>query len=151
MKSQALSIFMLIMLALFASIAVFHALRTSGPPITVYKSASCGCCEKWVQHLRNNGFDVRAINQNDLEAIKTEHGVTETLAACHTALIDGYVVEGHVPADVVRRLLRERPDVRGIAIPGMPIGSPGMEGPNSQPYSILTFDADGNTEVYEVR
>jgi hypothetical protein len=151
MKSQALPIFMLTMLAVFAGIAIYHAFRTSGPPITVYKSASCGCCEKWVRHLRENGFDVRTVNRNDLENIKAEHGVTETLAACHTGLIDGYVVEGHVPADVIRRLLRERPEVRGIAVPGMPVGSPGMEGPNSQPYSVLTFDADGNTAVYEAR
>ncbi len=90
-------------------------------------------------------------NVADLAYIKSRHGVTTNLAACHTALADGYVIEGHVPADVIQRLLRERPDVVGIAVPGMPIGSPGMEGEPKQPYDILTFDRAGHTEVYESR
>ena len=149
------SISTLIGIAITGGIAVYLlrqlAPDTHGPTLTVYKSATCGCCQKWVEHLRDNGFKVKAVNRNDLTELKAKQGVTESIAACHTALIDGYVVEGHVPADVIRRLLRERPEVKGIAVPGMPLGSPGMESPDPQPYSILTFDDTGKTAVYEVR
>ena len=145
----------LIGFAITGGIVVYLLLQlapdTHGPTLTVYKSATCGCCQKWVDHLRENGFKVKAVNRDDLPEIKEQHGVTESLAACHTALVDSYVVEGHVPADVIRRLLRERPEVKGIAVPGMPLGSPGMENPNPQPYSILTSDDTGKTAVYEVR
>ena len=116
--------------------------------VTVYKDASCGCCTKWVDHLKENGFQVTAHDTTDLMKVKTEHGVPGKLSSCHTALVDRYVVEGHVPADVVKRLLSEKPDVVGIAVPGMPMGSPGMEGNYSEPYNVLTFDRQGNTKVY---
>lgn len=116
--------------------------------ITVYKDASCGCCNKWVDHLKENGFQVTAYDTTDLMKIKTEHGVPGKLSSCHTALVNDYVVEGHVPADVIQRLLTEKPDVAGIAVPGMPMGSPGMEGSYSEPYYVLTFDREGNTKVY---
>lgn len=121
--------------------------------ITVYKNPACACCGKWVDHLRENGFAVTIRERNDLSAIKAENGIPRELASCHTGIVDGYVVEGHIPADVIRRLLEERPDVKGIAVPGMPAGSPGMEIPGGyvQPYAIMTFDADGNTEVYATR
>lgn len=145
----------LVGVAITGSVAVYWLLQlapdTYGPTLTVYKSATCGCCKKWVDHLRQNGFEVKAINRNDLPEIKAQHGINKSIAACHTALIDGYVVEGHVPADAIRRLLRERPEVEGIAVPGMPLGSPGMESRDPQPYSILTFDEKGATAVYEVR
>src|SRR6185436_14671243 len=112
------------------------------PAITVYKSATCGCCKLWVTHLKDNGFLTTAEDVDDLGAVKKKHGVPEALQSCHTALIDGYVVEGHVPADLIDRLLAERPQVLGIAVPGMPIGSPGMEMPGraADRYQVMTFD-----------
>jgi hypothetical protein len=120
---------------------------------TVYKSPTCGCCSKWVEHLRENGFQVSVTDMSNepLKKFKTERGVPSKLASCHTAVVEGYVVEGHVPADVIKRLLAERPQVVGIAVPGMPIGSPGMEGRVKQPYKILSFDAQGNTSLYDSR
>ena len=123
------------------------------PTMVVYKSPACGCCQNWIQHMRVAGFEAKVENVENIGAIKGTHGVSETLASCHTALVGGYVVEGHVPADVVKRLLKERPKVAGIAVPGMPIGSPGMEAPDGrvQPYEILTFDREGKTTVYASR
>ena len=125
--------------------------EASGPEITVYKTPTCGCCSNWVDHLRAEGFRVTTHDLPTLTEVKREHGVPNELASCHTAVVDGYSVEGHVPADVIRRLLAERPEVRGIAVPGMPMGSPGMEGPYSQAYEVYTFNADGPIDVYEVR
>lgn len=120
--------------------------------VTVYKSPTCGCCTKWVQHLERNGFEVHAIDVRDVVSVKRKHGLDPSLASCHTALVDGYVVEGHVPADVIKRLLRERPHVRGIAVPGMPVGSPGMEqGGRKDPYSVMSFDEQGRLRIYERR
>ncbi len=118
------------------------------PAVVVYKTPTCGCCSKWVDHMREAGFEVEARGLNDLSAIKSQYGVQRSFSSCHTALVDGYVVEGHVPSEYVERLLKERPDVDGITVPGMPIGSPGMEGPNPQPYEVLSFDADGSTAVF---
>ncbi len=116
--------------------------------VTVYKSPTCGCCTKWIAHLEANGFNVNAHDVADLTQVKREHGVRRELTSCHTALVDGYVIEGHVPADDIQRLLQERPDVVGLAVPGMVMGSPGMEGPTSEPYNVLTFDREGNTTVF---
>ena len=118
--------------------------------IDVYKSPTCGCCSKWVDHLREEGFEVRTTDTNDLADFKASHGVPTQVESCHTALVAGYVVEGHVPASDIERLLRERPGIRGLAVPGMPIGSPGMEVPGTkgQPYDVLAFDNDGRTEVF---
>lgn len=123
----------------------------SGQEVTVYKSATCGCCSLWIDHLRANGFDVKAVDVDDVRPIMAEHGVPVALGSCHTATVDGYVVEGHVPADVIHRMLEERPAIAGIAVPGMPIGSPGMEGPNPQPYNVVAFDRAGNMTVYDSR
>lgn len=119
--------------------------------ITVYKSPTCQCCELWLRHMRRAGFEVTERNVPDMAAIKMEHGVPGALASCHTTLVGGYVVEGHVPADLVVRLLDERPAVAGLAVPGMPVGSPGMEGIGRQAYEVLTFTRDGETEVYARR
>ncbi|HEU0079293.1 MAG TPA: DUF411 domain-containing protein [Longimicrobiaceae bacterium] len=119
--------------------------------VTVYKSPTCGCCTKWEEHLRGNGFRVVSVPREDMNAIKAEHGVPKGLQSCHTALVDGYAVEGHVPADVIRKLLSERPKVKGVAVPGMPMGSPGMEGPHKDEYEVYTFDASGPKDVYAVR
>jgi hypothetical protein len=124
---------------------------SDAPEITVFKTPTCGCCGKWVKHLEANGFDVTTKEMDDLSAIKAQNKIKPGLASCHTALVDGYVVEGHVPADVIFRLLKERPAVAGITVPGMPAGSPGMEMGVIQPYEVLTFDADGNTTVFATR
>jgi hypothetical protein len=123
----------------------------SATEITVYKTPTCGCCQNWVEHLRENGFRVAVVDRPDLTSIKTERGVTQPLRSCHTGVVDGYTIEGHVPAETIRRLLAERPDVEGIAVPGMPVGSPGMEGPNPQPYEVYTFDESGPVGLYEAR
>lgn len=119
--------------------------------VTVYKSPTCGCCANWVDHLEANGYEVTTVETADLSAVKAEHGIRPGIASCHTAIVEGYVIEGHVPADVIDRLLQERPNVAGLAVPGMPMGSPGMEGPRKDPYNVLTFDAAGNTTIYESR
>ena len=98
----------------------------------------------WVAHLEENGFTVKGTDVPNISGIKSTVGLPRELYSCHTALVGGYVVEGHVPADDIRRLLEEQPDISGIAVPGMPIGSPGMEGPNPQPYDVIGFDEEGN-------
>lgn len=118
------------------------------PSIVVYKTASCGCCNGWVEHLREAGFTVDARDVRDLMSVKRDSGVPVQMSSCHTAIIDGYVVEGHVPAEHVARMIEERPDIAGIAVPGMPIGSPGMEGANPEPYQVLTFGHDGTAGVF---
>ena len=119
-----------------------------GTLVSVYKTPTCGCCKKWVEHLKANGFSVETTDLPDVRPIKTANGVPAQLQSCHTALVDGYVVEGHVPAEDLRRLLEERPDVLGIAVPKMPVGSPGMEGPHPVPYEVLSFDAQGKTRTF---
>lgn len=118
--------------------------------VIVHKSASCQCCGVWVEHLRNAGFAVEARNVDDLPSIKKRLGVPAELGSCHTAEVDGYFVEGHVPASDIRRLLRERPKARGIAVPGMPAGSPGMEVPSGQrdPYDVLLVGQDASVSVF---
>ena len=118
--------------------------------ITSYRSPTCGCCAGWVEHLKQQGFTVKDNVTEDLESIKTENNVPQNLMACHTAVINGYVVEGHIPATDIKRLLREQPDVAGIAVPGMPIGSPGMEAGNrKEPYTVFTFTEEDKQEVYQ--
>ena len=119
--------------------------------IKVYKSPTCGCCKSWIEHLEKNGFVVESVNMPDLSAVKQKYGVKPQLQACHTAIVGSYVVEGHVPADVIKKLLAERPKVAGIAVPGMPVGSPGMEGAFRQHYDVLSFDRNGRTAVYAKR
>ena len=111
--------------------------------IHVYKSPKCGCCSKWVDHMKSNGFTVTETNVDDMTSIKRENGIPQKLSSCHTALVDGYVVEGHVPAADLKRLLEERPKVAGIAVPGMPMGSPGMEGPHPERYQVISFGESG--------
>lgn len=118
--------------------------------VEVYKSPTCGCCSKWVDHLRTHGFTVRAINTDKLDELKTSRGVPRQARSCHTALVGGYVVEGHVPAADVQRLLKERPAIVGIAVPGMPIGSPGMEvaGMKAQSFNVMAIAKDGSTRAF---
>lgn len=117
-----------------------------GPTVQVYKTATCGCCTKWIEHLEAAGFEVEAKDLPDLTSLKSENGVPAELVSCHTALVDGYVLEGHVPAADIERLLSERPTIRGLAVPEMPLGSPGMEQPDPsrhEPYDVMSFGPDG--------
>ena len=135
--------------AALISISVFLVQEPAeAADITVYKSPTCGCCGKWVEHLEANGFSVDVKQQRDLRSIKQQLGIQRPLQSCHTGVIDGYIIEGHVPAADIHRLLEQRPAVRGLAVPGMPMGSPGMEGPRPQPYEVVTFDVDGNTRTF---
>ena len=120
---------------------------------TVYKSPTCGCCTKWVEHMKKSGFTVTAHDVNDVDSFKKKYGVPSALASCHTALVTGgYAVEGHVPADLIAKMIRERPkNVIGLAVPGMPQGSPGMETGTVDRYEILAFDRAGKTTVYARR
>ena len=124
------------------------AVLARAPLVTVYKSPTCGCCTKWEDHMRAHGFRVESHAVPDVTPTKVEKGLPPPLASCHTAVVDGYVLEGHVPAEDVKRLLQERPAVVGLAVPGMPMGSPGMEGLYSEEYEVLTFGRDGATTVW---
>lgn len=118
------------------------------PEVTVYKSPTCGCCAKWVTHLRESGFPVKVEEQVNVNPVKRQMGVPENLASCHTAVVEDYVVEGHVPAQDIKQLLQEKPTFRGLSVPGMPIGSPGMErGDYVEPYSVVGFTPEGDTTV----
>jgi hypothetical protein len=120
--------------------------------MTVYKTPTCGCCAKWVEHMKAAGFKVQVQDMDDLTEIKQASGVPIKLRTCHTAVVGNYVVEGHVPADVVKKMLSEKPKMAGIAVPGMPIGSPGMESGNEKAsYDVLLFDKAGQTTVYTKR
>lgn len=119
--------------------------------VVIYKSPTCGCCSKWVSHLQENGYSVEVHDRRNMNPIKREMGVPPHLQSCHTATVGDYVVEGHVPADVIVRMLREKPDIKGLAVPGMPMGSPGMKGPRKDPYDILAFQENGRTRVYASR
>lgn len=117
--------------------------------VTVFKDANCGCCKDWVEHLRTHGFAVTAKDTSDVVAVKRTGRVPERLYSCHTAFVNGYVVEGHVPAADIQRLLAEKPKVAGLAVPGMPAGSPGMEvGSRKDPYDVVAFRRDGATSVF---
>lgn len=122
----------------------------TGPQIVVYRDPPCRCCVGWIQYLRGRGFDVQERITSELSGTRRRFGVPEALASCHTAVVDGYVIEGHVPAEDIERLLKERPAVRGLAVPGMPGISPGMEpySTDQSPYEVLTFGAKGPLETF---
>lgn len=140
-------------LALVFGLALSFVAFSAAPPagaegesIRVYKSPSCGCCTKWIEHLESHGYRVSATDVPDVGPIKARNGIPQSLASCHTAIVEGYVLEGHVPAEDVARLLRERPEVAGLAVPGMPLGSPGMESRDPsrhEAYRVLSFGANG--------
>ncbi len=122
------------------------------PVVTTYKSPTCGCCSEWVEHMEGAGFVVEAHDVSDLAAVKQEQQVPGELQSCHTAIVDGYVIEGHVPADDVKRLLAERPEGLGLSVPGMPMGSPGMDfGDDKEPYDVLLIDAQGGARTFSSR
>jgi hypothetical protein len=147
--------------ALIAGVSVAVVGSQSGKSVTagkasvaVFKSPTCGCCAKWNEHMTAAGYAVNSSDRNDMNAIKDEHRIPAALRSCHTALVAGYVVEGHVPADVVAKLLAEKPaGVVGIAVPGMPVGSPGMESADGfkAPYQVMAFTKDGQSRVYATK
>ena len=129
-------------LLIAAAAAALMPAAAFGATATLYKSPSCGCCAAYVEHLEEHGFSVDTRHPADLQGVKAQHGVGPQLASCHTMTLDGYVFEGHVPVDAVNRVLNERPDIRGLAVPGMPTGSPGMNGPLRPPLQVVTLDGE---------
>lgn len=147
-----------VLVVFLVAIAVVMSLTTatSAAPasvpleITVYRDPFCTCCGGWIDYLTNQGFQPTSVKTSEMETLKQQYGVPNDLASCHTAVINGYVIEGHVPADEIKRLLAEKPnDVAGISVPGMPIGTPGMEsGDVLEPFTVFSFDKQGNTQVF---
>ena len=134
--------------ALAADSAATSPAAAAADEIVVYKTPTCGCCGRWVDHMKANGFTATVKDTADLAPIKRRLGVPPSMVSCHTTVVNGYVVEGHVPAEAVRKLLKERPAIVGIAAPGMPAGSPGMEGPVKQRFDVVTFDRSGHSRVF---
>lgn len=138
-------------LGLAAALSFSHAVHAEGDPqdIHVYKSPSCGCCIDWVKHLEDNGFEVEVTETNNLNPVKIDAGLTPALASCHTAFVGDYVIEGHVPAKDIHRLIAEAPKAKGLSVPGMPAGSPGMEvGDRKDHFQVLLFNEAGQTRVF---
>ncbi len=153
MKSKSMKRYLLPTLVLAGGIGLGIGLMTTAPSVgaqtvVVYKSPTCGCCKAWARHLRENGFRVEVHDRYDVTPVKNELGVPPRLRSCHTAKVGGYLVEGHVPAADIRRLLRDKPAVAGLAVPGMPQGAPGMEGPRKERYEVIAFGGDGAPRVY---
>jgi len=146
---------LVVVFAVALAAGVVAQTQKSAPTMEVFKSPTCGCCSKWVEHVQEAGFTVKVTDVSDaaLDALKQKHGIPRTAQSCHTGLVDGYVVEGHVPVSEVQRLLTERPAVSGIAVGGMPIGSPGMEVPGQRPqtYNVITFDKQGAVTVFSTQ
>jgi len=140
---------LIMMLSLFL-IASSGANAGEKPEATLYKRPFCGCCDGHAEHLRANGYKVTIVQTKNLSLIKKKHGVPQEFEGCHTIEIGGYVVEGHVPASIIGKLLKERPAIRGISLPGMPQGSPGMSGVKSGPFEVHQFTADGRSKIYAV-
>ena len=137
------------LLGALAAGLVFPARAQTGPVVDVVKTPTCGCCNGWIAHMRQSGFQVRVRDVQDTTPIARRLGVPDDLRSCHTASVGGYAVEGHVPANDIRRLLRERPQAAGIDVPGMPMGSPGMEhGSHRQPYQTILFTRAGRRSVF---
>ena len=117
--------------------------------IVVYRSPTCGCCGKWVEHLKENNFNVKEIRTGEVQELKDKYGVTQEMASCHTAIVDGYVIEGHVPANDIKTLLKTKPKVVGITVPGMPTGTPGMEmGDEKEAYDVMSFDREKHYQIF---
>jgi hypothetical protein len=152
-KTQLKAATLSLALAMIALITVAGAsLRAASdakkPTITVYKDPSCGCCKKWIEHLEKHGYRVDAKDSPDMPMIKRNLGVPDGLIACHTAIVNGYLIEGHVPAEDIDRLLKQKPKIAGLAVPGMPMGSPGMGGPAVERYKVISFDKKGKQAVF---
>ncbi len=126
----------------------FFSQKVMAEEIMVYKSPTCGCCKKWVKHLQNEGYKVKTKNVRNMNTIKNQFGVQRQFQSCHTAKIGRYFIEGHVSASDIKRLMKEKPDIKGLSAPGMPMGSPGMEGHRKDKYDVIAIDNDNNAMVY---
>ena len=140
--------FLRALLSVFLLAAAFSAAAQTLPTVEMYKNPYCGCCGQWAEHMRKNGFQVVAHDVEDITAKRASLGMPASVGSCHTAKVGGYLLEGHVPAADVRRLLKEKPRALGLAVPGMPAGSPGMDIPNSPPYETLLVAKDGGITVF---
>jgi len=147
-KRSAFLYLKFLLIATFLAVPAITYAEQKLPQITVYKSPTCGCCKKWIKHLEKNGFTVEAYNSRYMSTVKRELGVKPQYHSCHTAMVDGYYIEGHVPANDIKRLLTEKPKAIGLAVPGMPMGSPGMEGNRKDPHSVLLISEEDTQQVY---
>ncbi len=148
MKNLFVSCFCAAMIALAVGGSAAIAAEPELPVVEVWKTPTCGCCTVWVRHLEQAGLKVNVTHMDDLAPIRRQFRVPPKLSSCHTARVGGYVVEGHVPAEDILRLLKTRPQITGIYVPGMPIGSPGMEGPGGEEYQVYALDPAGRTSVF---
>jgi hypothetical protein len=137
------------MLAAALLVALPLAANAATGTIEVYKTPNCGCCVQWIKHLEANGMKVKAENVPDTSVVRQKLGMPEQYGSCHTARIKGYIIEGHVPAAEIKRLIAEKPKAKGLAVPGMPMGSPGMEGPHKDAYDVLLVKTDGSSKVFK--
>jgi hypothetical protein len=135
--------------ALAGALGIHLAASAAGPVVEVYKSEYCGCCTEWVKHLESNGFTVEATNVANPSDYREKFGIPKNLGSCHSAKVQGYALEGHVPAADIKRLLSEKPKAIGLTVPAMPIGSPGMEGPRKDPYDVLLVQSRDHHTVYQ--
>ena len=147
---KLLKVFLTISLLVFTTGIKAETINADKPvDIVVYRSPTCECCGKWLEHLKKNNFKVKDIVTDDVQAIKNKYGVSEAMASCHTAIVDGYVIEGHVPANDIMKLLKTKPKIVGIAVPGMPSGTPGMEmGDRKDAYNVMSFDKENHYEIF---
>ncbi len=151
-KSYGLVLAVISAIPVFANWLAIPSTSQAEADVVVYKSPTCGCCSKWIEHLRENGLEVDIVSVGNTAAIRKRVGVPRELGSCHTAVVGDYWVEGHVPADLIQQLMTEKPaDIRGISAPGMSIGSPGMEGPDATEYKVLAHEVAGKTSVYATR
>jgi hypothetical protein len=135
--------------ALVGALGIPVLAHAASPVINVYKSEYCGCCVEWVKHLKANGFTVNSKNVENPSDYREKGGIPNALGSCHTGMVGGYAIEGHVPASEIKRLLKEKPAAKGLAVPAMPMGAPGMEGPRKDPFDVLLVQANGRTAVYK--
>jgi hypothetical protein len=135
--------------ALVGALAVHLSATAAARIIEVYKSESCGCCSEWVKHLESNGFRVKAQNVANPADYREKFGIPQVLGSCHTGMVQGYALEGHVPAAEIKRLLAEKQKAKGLAVPSMPMGSPGMEGHRKDPYDVMLVQGNGKYSVYK--
>jgi hypothetical protein len=147
---KVLNNFLVITLLVFNTGIMAETIKTGKPvDIVVYRSPTCDCCGKWLEHLKKNNFNVKDIVTDDVQVIKDKYGVPKAMASCHTALVDGYVIEGHVPANDIMKLLKTKPKIVGIAVPGMPSGTPGMEmGDRKDSYNVMSFDKENHYQIF---
>lgn len=139
-------------LLLAATLIISTPALAAGPELTMYKNQGCACCDQWVKHMQKNGFTVKTVTMADVTPIKNKAGVPANLRSCHTTVGGGYSFEGHVPADLIAKVLREKPAIAGLATGGMPLSAPGMDVPGvKQPYKVMTFDKKGGSSVYAQR